>query len=205
MTTQRVIVYVDGFNLYFGLCERGWRKYLWLNIQNLSLLLLHENQHLEHVKYFTSRVRNNPEKVRRQSLFLDALATLDQFTIYYGKYLIDKKTCLYCGKTSLVPSEKMTDVNIAVELLGDAYKDEFDTAILISADSDLLGPLKAIRTLFPQKRLVVAFPPCRSSWALQNQAHGFFTIGESKFRKSQFPESFANLEGFVLKRPEEWK
>jgi hypothetical protein len=29
----RVAVYVDGFNLYFGLHERYGRKYLWLDLQ----------------------------------------------------------------------------------------------------------------------------------------------------------------------------
>jgi hypothetical protein len=33
--------------------------------------------------------------------------------------------------------EKMTDVNIAVELLTDAFQDSFDVALLISADGDL--------------------------------------------------------------------
>ena len=34
----------------------------------------------------------------------------------------------------MAPIEKMTDVNIAVELMQDAFQDAFDTAILISAD-----------------------------------------------------------------------
>jgi hypothetical protein len=25
--TRRTIVYIDGFNLYFGLVKQGWRKY----------------------------------------------------------------------------------------------------------------------------------------------------------------------------------
>ncbi len=28
---DRVIVYIDGFNLYFGLKSKGWRRYFWLN------------------------------------------------------------------------------------------------------------------------------------------------------------------------------
>ena len=36
----------------------------------------------------------------------------------------------------------MTDVNIAVQLLGDAQDKVFDTAIVISADSDLAGPVQ---------------------------------------------------------------
>ena len=30
---KRVLAYVDGFNLYFGLKDSGWQRYYWLNIQ----------------------------------------------------------------------------------------------------------------------------------------------------------------------------
>ena len=40
----------------------------------------------------------------------------------------------------------MTDVNMAVELLSDAQDDEYDVAILVSADSDLAGPIEAVRS-----------------------------------------------------------
>ena len=46
----------------------------------------------------------------------------------------------------------MTDVNIAVEMLADAFHNEYDTAILISADSDLSAPIKKVKSLFPQKK-----------------------------------------------------
>ncbi len=50
-----------------------------------------------------------------------------------------------------VPNETMTDVNIAVELMQDAFHNNFDTAILVSADSDLVGPVVAVQKLLPQK------------------------------------------------------
>lgn len=46
--------------------------------------------------------------------------------------------------------EKMTDVNIAVELLGDAQDDAFDTAIIISGDSDLTPPVRATLSRYPE-------------------------------------------------------
>jgi hypothetical protein len=62
---NRVCVYVDGFNLYFGLKSKGWRKHYWLNLEALSTSLLKPGQRLETVHYFTSRIRingNNPKK-----------------------------------------------------------------------------------------------------------------------------------------------
>jgi len=36
----RVITYIDGFNLYFGLKSQGWERFLWLDVQALSRNLL---------------------------------------------------------------------------------------------------------------------------------------------------------------------
>ena len=69
----RVAVYVDGFNLYFGLRERYGRKYLWLDLQVLAASLLRPDQSLEKVRYFTARVRNDVAGQQRQSDYLDAL------------------------------------------------------------------------------------------------------------------------------------
>ena len=52
----RVIAYIDGFNLYFGLKSQGWERYLWLNVQTLAGNLLQPGQTLVHTKYFTARV-----------------------------------------------------------------------------------------------------------------------------------------------------
>ena len=52
----------------------------------------------------------------------------------------------------------MTDVNVAVELLTDAFKDQFDVALLLSADSDLVGPVETVRRLFSAKQVIVVFP-----------------------------------------------
>jgi len=32
---DRVITYIDGFNLYFGLKSKDWQRYYWLNLQLL--------------------------------------------------------------------------------------------------------------------------------------------------------------------------
>ena len=34
---QRVVIYIDGFNLYFGLREKGWKNLYWLNVYKLGI------------------------------------------------------------------------------------------------------------------------------------------------------------------------
>lgn len=205
---QRVMAYVDGFNLYFGLKEQGWKRYYWLNVELLARNLLQTDQQLVCTKYFTSLVSStpqDPDKNRRQVAFLDALKMLPNFQIFYGHYLQHTQTCRKCNASWIVPDEKMTDVNIAVELMVDAFQDQFDTALVISADSDLTAPIEAVRRLFPAKRVVVFFPPGRSSKRLKKAAHENFQIWRSILAKSQFPDSVITPQGITIHKPEHWR
>jgi len=201
---DKVIVYIDGFNLYFGLKDKGWKRYYWLNLQKLEQNILKSNQRLISVKYFTSRISVPPSKVKRQGTFIEALETLDNFEIFYGQYQANTIECRKCGQISLISNEKMTDVNIAVELLTDAYENKYDTAILISADSDLTAPVKTVLRLFPKKRIVVAFPPERFSIGLSKICSSSFTIGRKKIADSLFDDEVISRSGFKLIKPKEW-
>ena len=202
---NRVIAYVDGFNLYFGLKSKGWSRYYWLNIQLLVTNLLKQNQRLLLTKYFTARIAFPPDKQRRQSTFIEALETLNDFQIFYGKYQLNPRQCHNCGFEDKVPNEKMTDVNIAVEILKDAYEDKFNVALLTSADSDLVPPVKALKGLFPNKRIVLAFPPNRYSLDLANSADKSFVIGRGTLAKSLFSQHVKKQDGFILECPSSWK
>ena len=50
----RVAVYIDGFNLYYGLKDMGWRKYFWLDVQAFATLLAKDRE-LALVKILHSR------------------------------------------------------------------------------------------------------------------------------------------------------
>ena len=53
---RRVVAYIDGYDLYHGIRDAGWRRYLWLDLSVLSHALLIESQQLIVNKYFTIRV-----------------------------------------------------------------------------------------------------------------------------------------------------
>ena len=200
----KVITYIDGFNLYHGIKSKYGRKYYWLNVEKLSENLLQTGQTLVQVKYFTAMIGKNPSKEKRQKTYISAIKTLTKTNIYYGKYLSNKHVCHNCGYIEQIPSEKMTDVNIATQLLSDAFTNEFDIAILISADSDLSGPITKILQLFPEKKVVIAFPPDRVSFDLKNIASAYFHIGRSKLLRSQFPDRLQLKNGINLFKPSIW-
>lgn len=202
---QRVITYIDGFNLYYGMRSKHWRRYYWLDAQALAQSFIQAGYTLEHTKYFTARIPYPPDKVKRQTTYLEALATLSNFEIYYGKYLVNEWECFNCNHVFKIPSEKMSDVNIAVQMLTDAFQNRFDTAYLVSADSDLVPPVDAVKQLFPSKRVVAAFPPGRHSHDLRNAVDAHFTIGRKSLADCQLPEQITKTDGFVLQRPAAWR
>lgn len=192
----RVAVYIDGFNLFYGLRTKGWRRYYWLDLRCLAERLLRPGQVLVAVRYFTAPVlpeADDPEKPLRQRAYIDALETLPGLSVHYG-YFAPRPRGGY--------EEKMTDVNIAVELLHDAHTDRFDTAVLVSADSDLTSAVRAVRERYG-KRLVVAFPPARRSNELREAATGHTVIGADSLRNSQLPEVVPTT-GHPLRRPDNW-
>jgi uncharacterized LabA/DUF88 family protein len=100
--------------------------------------------------------------------------------------------------------EKKTDVNIAVALLDDAYDDRFDIAVVVSGDSDLAPPIVSVLNRFPEKRVVVAFPPRRQSSELRRVASAAIPISEAKIRASRLPNPVILTSGHRLLAPRGW-
>jgi len=201
---DRVIAYIDGYNLYFGLRHKGWKRFYWTNLAKLAGQFLKPNQSLLETKYFTTIVKYPESKRLRQQTYLDVLQTLPNFSFFYGHFLADPITCRQCGHTYTTHHEKMTDVNISVELMKDAFQDRFDIAFLVSADSDLVGSVRAVRQLFPGKKVISVFPPGRFSLALKKVSTGVLHIGHVELSKSLFPDQVAR-DGIILKRPDSWR
>jgi uncharacterized LabA/DUF88 family protein len=203
-TKEKVIAYIDGFNLYFGIVEAGFNYCKWLNLKLLVENLLKPNQELIEVKYFTSRVSNNLDKQKRQSLYIDALESIG-IKIIYGNYQDGKVLCKRCGHIWKSAKEKMTDVNIATSIIIDAYKNKYDIAMLISGDTDLIPPIREVHSIFKDKRVLIAFPPKRHNKVLAIAAKGSFVIGRKKLVESQLEEEMISLTGYKIIIPTTWR
>ena len=183
--------------------EAGYQNCKWLDIRRLIDNLRKPEQAINAIKYFTSRVGNNPDKQKRQSTYIEALETTD-ISVIYGRYQINDVECHRCGNIWREPNEKMTDVNIATQMIIDAYADNYDTAILISGDSDLVPPIRAIHGTFKNKRVAVFFPPKRFNSSVSAVAKGSLIIGRKKLVDSQFDINITKKGGFILQKPKEW-
>lgn len=197
------MVYVDGFNLYFGMLEAGYENCKWLDIKKLMSSLLKPDQSIVDIKYFTSRVGNNPDKQKRQTTYIEALESTG-IKIIYGRYQVNDIECHRCGHIWREPNEKMTDVNIATQIIIDAYQDKYDAAILVSGDSDLVPPIRSVHENFKNKRVAVFFPPKRFNNSISAVAKGSLIIGRKKLMDSQFGPEVPKKGGYILKKPSVW-
>ena len=205
---QRVSVYIDGLNLYHGLRAKGYSRYLWTDLRSLSENLALADQAVCSVKYFTARFIHEggtPGAIRHQDQHLQALDSVNNVQVVEGEFLRRMGRCRVCGEQWRTYEEKMTDVNLGIELISDAADDVFDVAIMISGDGDLTGPVEKVLTRYPAKRVVVAFPPNRSSKSLKNAASAYFSIGRNVLRDSQLPDVIHTRDGIQLRRPAEWR
>lgn len=201
---QRVNIYVDGFNFYFGLRSKRWKKYYWLDLVKFFETFIKEHQQLEHIYYF-SAIQKNRGKSDRQDLFFSANKINSRFTLILGKFL--RKNKEIDGHKYVVYEEKQTDVNIAVEMIRNVVQDKCDVSIIVSADSDLIPPIRLIRELDENHRIFVYFPPKRYSRDLEDHCDARFNLEryETRFKSSLLPDVIELKNGYKIKRPESWK
>lgn len=201
----RVSVFIDGFNLYYGLRSKHGRKFLWLDLAEVSRRLLRPGQTLVGVNYFTAAVRNDPASQRNQHIYLDALRATAEVDITLGRYQEKRVDCHRCRNSWRTYEEKETDVNIAVAVVAGGVRDDFDTAIVLSADSDLCPGVRTLKELSPGKRVIAVFPPRRRSDDLRRTVDASFTLGDAILRQSLLPEIVHGPAGQEYRRPARWR
>ena len=84
---MKAIVYIDGYNLYYGLLKGTPHK--WLDLWAMARALLKEDIELLAVKYFTAPVKTFPhdlEAVDRQKIYLQALIAQGKVQVVQGFY-----------------------------------------------------------------------------------------------------------------------
>jgi len=207
---MRTIIYIDGFNFYYGAVKGT--KYKWLDFKKLFELLLNESHEIIKIKYFTAIVsgKYDPSKPSRQKLYLKALQNfIPEMEIYFGHFLsheINAPLAKPKGKNRYVriikTEEKGSDANIAVHLLNDAWLNNYDCAVIVSNDSDLAEAMKLVKQYHPKKILGLIHPgKSNPSFELRKHADFFKRIRTGSLRISQLPDPIPNTK---LSKPKKW-
>jgi uncharacterized LabA/DUF88 family protein len=207
---MRTTVYVDGFNVYYGCARRYGCK--WLDLNSLCEKLL-PNDTIATIRYFTARVKSrpdDPQQPQRQQVYLRALQTLPNIEIHYGSFLVTKRfrrlvVPLSDGQQSVEvwnTEEKGSDVNLAAYLLLDAFRNRYDQAVILSNDTDLVEPIRLVRTELGLP-VGVFNPHPHPSLELRQVATFYRPIRQGPARDSQFPPIMHDADGTIAK-PAGW-
>jgi len=206
----RSIVYIDGFNFYYGAVQ-STPALKWLDLARYcGYLRPHDD--LRAIRYFSAMVTGRTKP--NQEAYLRALATTPIVEIVLGKFkkkrvTCDVPLCTWAGdRVYYVPEEKRTDVNIGIFMLDDAYRNACDHLILFSGDSDLVPALNMIKLRFPGKKITVYVPsrnPKRGAAVeIRSAADVNRTLPLNFLGKAQFPEKIPDGSGGFVTRPLDW-
>lgn len=212
-TGLRTIVYIDGFNFYYGAIKDT--PYKWLDLEALCQLLLPDDLIVK-IRYFTTRVQNtpnDPQKTVRQQTYLRALATLPLLEAHFGHYITRPVRMRLANHPRtgsrwvvvLKTEEKGSDVNLATHLLLDAFKKRCELAVVISNDADLAEAIRVAQSdLGIKVGLVNPHSRAHRSRKLHELPCLFFKqIPRRALAGAQLPDIVHDEQGEVRK-PSDW-
>jgi NYN domain len=221
----KTIVYIDGFNLYYGMLRRS--PYKWLDIVKLfTEHVLVDQADVVQVRYYTApvlgRMSDDLQSPIRQRQYWQALRKLYpvHLTIIEGHMLAGKAYQRLVQPIAQAPhlkavqvfsfDEKKTDVSLATDMVNGAWQGDYEQAVLCSNDSDLQPALASIHKTHPNLRLglvapVSAHPGTASertlSKDLMRSSHWGKLLNPKHLAAAQLPEK---IPGTALRRPLEW-
>ena len=211
--SPKSIVYIDGFNLYYGALKGT--PYKWLDLEALSRRLLPRDEIVK-IRYFTARIgsrSDDPQRVRRQQAYLRALAALPLVEIHYGHYVTRPVRLPLADPPStggrtvrvLKTEEKGSDVNLATYLLLDAFGQRCDTAVVMSNDSDLAEAIRVAQTeLAVAVGIINPHGRERRSRKLQQLGCLFHKqVPRAALKLAQLPSVVHDGSG-LIRRPDRW-
>src|SRR3989344_6284373 len=141
---KRVAVFIDGNNFYFGLRKLyGKDKSLKnFDFQSFANFLAGEGK-VVGIYYYNAQLDRefNPKKFQSQKEFFSELRKIPNFHLVLCRLL--KRNITRTNKFYYIIKED--DINMAVDMVENAYEDNFDIAILVSGDGDFVPAVRSVK------------------------------------------------------------
>lgn len=223
---MQIIVYIDGYNLFYGCLKHT--DYKWLDLFKLFEKILHAQNpanQLVKIKFFTAdilaKVATHGQSAQHsQQIYHNALRHLypNQIEIIKGYYSLEKANLLAyqtppdkaVRHTVWKLEEKQTDVNIALHAYRDCCKNLAQQVIFVSNDTDLSPALQALREDFGDTiQIGVIIPTSKDSKRPNNKQLSQYAdwirhyILQTELADSQLPDKIPTHKKPILK-PEYW-
>ena len=135
--TERVMIFIDGSNLYHSL--KNFFKRTDLDIGKLSNKLLGKRR-LVRVYYYNARVgfKEEPERYRDQQKFFASVNAIPYSELRLGRLV-------YFNWPNSPPYEKGVDIQLATDMITHSFKGNYDVAVLVAGDNDYVGALQSVK------------------------------------------------------------
>jgi len=198
--------YIDGLNLYHSIHELGQPHLKWLNVKDLALRVCAQAKlDLQDVKYFNAPpIHRSMGKQKRFQLYVEALESTG-VNCRLGRFKPKPQHCKACTSKWTQHEEKETDVNIAIEIVADAYKGQFDVCYLVTRDSDLSGPVRLLKRDFPSIQTVTVAPPGRRhSKELVALCDSKIALRPRFLQNCLLPQTITLSSGHSIQRPPQY-
>lgn len=141
--TKRVAVFIDGSNLHYKLKDLGIRNLSYFQYGEFALWLAAERL-LVAKRYYVGVVRAKDDDERGQKLRRNQKRLFNHLSSKRCGFLIERGYIMHNDGQYY---EKGVDVKIAVDIVVGAYEDAYDTAVLVSSDTDLIPAIERARIL----------------------------------------------------------
>jgi uncharacterized LabA/DUF88 family protein len=199
---MRVSVFVDGFNFYHAVDDLRKHHLKWVDIRKLGEQFAPKPQYtLTHIYYFSAYATWRPDAYARHREYVKALKSVG-VTPVMAKFKEKFRQCYTCKSKWKDHEEKETDVNVALFLVREAFRDSYDRALLITGDSDICPAVRMVRADFPMKQIRILAPAGRPySMDLVTAAGGpksAARMQEIHMERALFPELVLDDQGKVV-------
>ncbi len=207
MTEGKILragLFVDGFNLYHAIHDLGANHLKWLNLKALGQKIIpQKSETLAEVVYCTAYYPGDPDKRRRHEIYIRALAHEGVIT-KLGHYIHEPMKCRSCNHVWRKPTEKQTDINLALSVIDAVMLDRVECIYLLTADTDQAATLTFLGNRFPSIQRVIVFPPGRHpSDDLKNRSNRTIKLQRHHIEDHLLPGFIAANPAII--RPVEYK
>ena len=137
MINQRVAIFIDGSNLYHNLK----RFYIKTKFEEIMKKVETRRQVVD-IFYYTALLDKsiNEEKCKGHERFLDKIKEIPNFHVVLCNL---RKVILKDGSVDF--AIKGDDIYLATDLIGGAYENLYDIAIIVSGDADFIPAIKLVQ------------------------------------------------------------
>jgi uncharacterized LabA/DUF88 family protein len=200
---KRVAVFIDGFNLHHAVDNLKKDHLKWLDLRKLARVYAPSSHYeITSVFYFSAYATWIHREHQRHKTYVEALRA-SGVTPILGHFNKKEASCSCCDHKWIKHEEKQSDVNLALYILNEAYKNSYDTAFIVSADSDLAPAIRMTKAAFPEKKFKILTPPtkkhCLSLVDAANTKPAY--IKEIHLERCLLPEVIALDNGETVIRP----